>query len=234
MHSLLSINYNSLTLCGDMMQRLTQYGITSWADLDGIVSNPTVVEMRTSYRQSITLLNVARQLYADTIGTEPNYKAYMKNTKVPQPLAFVSEDEEEKVAWIEQRIKEVYIAYDKKLPSIAIFLNDKAEIPRFVELLNETDFIIDTDIKVLDGSGGNVLSSSNDIRVYPIDVVKGMEFDVVFFHNIDSTHEKTDLLKRYIYVGVSRAAFFLGITLSEEDKELCKYFKLGEKWDKRG
>jgi len=230
--SLLSTKYSSLTLCGDMMQRLTPFGITDWKDIEDIITSPVILKMLTSYRQSSSLLNVARQLYTDTIGTEPNYKAYMKSTKVPKPLAFVSDDEQEKVEWIVQRIKEVYIAYDKKLPSIAIFLNDKNSIPRFVELLNDTDFIVDTDIKVLDGSEGNVLSDSNDIRVYPINVVKGMEFDVVFFHNIDKTNEKTDLLKRYIYVGVSRAAFFLGITLSEEDEELCKYFTMGQQWNK--
>ncbi len=232
MQSLLSTNYNSLTLSGDMMQRLTQYGITDWKDIDDIVDNPEVVKMRTSYRQSSNLLNVARQLYTDTIGVEPNYKAHMKSTKVPKPLAFVSDDEEDKVEWIVNRIKEVYIAYGRKLPSIAIFLNDRNSISQFIELLNDTDFIVDTDIKVLNGSDGNVLSDSNDIRVYPIDVVKGMEFDVVFFHNIDKTKENTELLKRYIYVGVSRAAFFLGITLSEEDEDICKYFTLGQQWDR--
>ena len=156
----------------------------------------------------------------------------MKSKKVPKPLAYVSDDEYEKVEWIEKRIKEVYIAYGRKLPSIAIFLNDKRDIPAFVEKLNDTDFIADTDIDVVDGSAGNVLSSSNHIRVYPIDVVKGMEFDVVFFHNIDSTQEESDLLKRYIYVGVSRAAFFLGVTFNEHSQNLCKYFAFDSQWDK--
>ena len=40
----------------------------------------------------------------------------------------VCEDEYDKIEWIEKRIKEVYIAYDRKLPSIAIFLNDKDKI----------------------------------------------------------------------------------------------------------
>ena len=84
---------------------------------------------------------------------------------------------------------------------------------------------------MVDGSGGNVLADSNQIRVYPIDVVKGMEFDVVFFHNIDSTSLTPDLVKRYIYVGVSRAAFFLGITLNSGNQEYCKYFKEGD-WSK--
>ena len=40
------------------------------------------------------------------------------------------------------------------------------------------------------------------------------------------------LLKRYIYVGVSRAAFFLGVTFIEHDENLCKYFSLNSTWDK--
>ncbi len=233
MESLLSTDYNSLTICGDMMQRLTDFGITDWNALDELVSNPKLVKMCTSYRQSTNLLNVARQLYADTIGEEPNYKPYMKSTKVPKPLAFVSVNEADKINWIENRIKEVYIAYGKRLPSIAIFLNDRNAIPGFVEELKDTDFIYDTNIDVIDGSAGIVLASSNQIRVYPIDVVKGMEFDVVFFHNMDSSQDDSDLIKRYIYVGVSRAAFFLGITLSAENMEICKYFEQNKQWDKQ-
>ena len=59
-----------------------------------------------------------------------------------------------------------------------------------------------------------------------------MEFDVVFFHDIDNSSVDTEILKRYIYVGVSRAAFFLGVTLSEENKEITKYFEKNKDWFK--
>ena len=59
-----------------------------------------------------------------------------------------------------------------------------------------------------------------------------MEFDVVFFHNIDNSSADTEILKRYIYVGVSRAAFFLGITLSDENKDISKYFEKNKDWFK--
>jgi superfamily I DNA/RNA helicase len=98
--------------------------------------------------------------------------------------------------------------------------------------LRDTDFIYDAGIDVVDGSEGNVLASSNQIRVYPIDVVKGMEFDVVFFHNIDNSIADDDLIKRYIYVGVSRAAFFLGITLNANNESITKYFKQSGDWGK--
>lgn len=229
MESLLSMDYNSLTLCGDIMQRLTRSGITSWNEINEVLPNMSVVKMRTSYRQSTRLLDVAKSLYFDSIGIEPDYKAYLKSKKVPAPLAFISDDEETKISWIEQRIKEVYSIY-KRLPSIAIFLNDARDIRDFVESLENSDFINDTAIEVVDGSSGMLLASSNQIRVYPINVVKGMEFDVVFFHNIDNSSENADLIKRYIYVGVSRAAFFLGATFNEDNKGISKYFEQGKNW----
>ena len=227
MQSLLYNDYNSLTLCGDLMQRLTETGITSWDKIKPILPGMVPVEMQTSYRQSTSLLNVAKALYKDTIGEEPSYKAYMKSKKVPSPMAFVSSDESKKIKWIEERIDKVYKAYGKRLPSIAIFLNNKNDIKPFVEALRDTDFIFDAGIEIVDGSEGNVLASSNQIRVYPIDVVKGMEFDVVFFHNIDNASVDSTLIKRYIYVGVSRAAFFLGVTFTKEEgnEDLIKYFE---------
>lgn len=232
MQSLLSRDFSSLTLCGDMMQRLTSYGIKSWSELDGIVPNPSVVEMKTSYRQSMRLLEVARQLYIDTLGEIPNYKAFMKSSKVPAPLVYVNGDEHSRIQWISKRISEVFRAYGEQLPSIAIFVNDKGYIPKFVDNLQNTEFFSKNGVKVLDGTSANTKNVENHICVYPIEVVKGMEFDVVFFHNIDNSSEDMEILKRYIYVGVSRAAFFLGITMSEQNPAICRYFEQGRDWFK--
>ena len=232
MHSLLSPDFNSFTLCGDMMQRMTDYGIKSWNELDDYIPDTKVVEMKTSYRQSRKLLEVARSMYQDTIGSTPNYKAYMKSKKVPDPLVYISSDEFSKITWIEKRIEEVYRAYGETLPSIAIFVNDKGEILRFAERLQSTEFFTSKNIEVLDGTKPNSSTEQTHICVYPIDEVKGMEFDVVFFHNIDKTSADNEMLKRYIYVGVSRAAFFLGITLIEDNPELSKYFASNKDWFK--
>lgn len=232
MQSLLSREFSSLTLCGDMMQRLTSYGIKSWKELEGIVPNLTVVEMKTSYRQSVKLLDVARQLYKDTLGATPPYMAFMKSKKVPVPLAFVNENESVKIKWISDRIAEVFRAYGEQLPSIAIFVNDKGWIPRFAESLQKTEFFAKNGVKVIDGTSANNKTKDQHICVYPIDVVKGMEFDVVFFHNVDNYSFDIENLKRFIYVGVSRAAFFLGITMSEQRGEVCKYFVQNKDWFK--
>jgi DNA helicase IV len=76
------------------------------------------------------------------------------------------------------------------------------------------------------------LAEVNDVRVYPISVVKGMEFDVVFFHNIDNGHFSEELTRRYVYVGLSRAAFFLASTSNQYNSSLSKYFELNTDWAK--
>ena len=53
---------------------------------------------------------------------------------------------------------------------------------------------------------------------------------MVFFHNIDNSSADTEVLKRFIYVGVSRAAFFLGITRREDIPEISKYFERNKDW----
>lgn len=231
MQSLLIRDFNSLTLCGDMMQRMTSYGIKSWDELNGVVANPMVVEMKTSYRQSLKLLEVARQLYMDTLGETPNYKAFMKSNKVPAPLVYIDDDEHTKIEWISKRISEVFRAYGEQLPSIAIFVTDKGYISNFSTSLQNTEFFMKNGVKVLDGTI-EINTLEKHICVYPINQVKGMEFDVVFFHNIDKSDAEMELLKRYIYVGVSRAAFFLGITMNDENKEISRYFEKNKDWFK--
>ena len=100
-----------------------------------------------------------------------------------------------------------------------------------MEYLQNTTFFTEKGIKVLDGTNTGSIPESH-ICVYPIDMVKGMEFDVVFFHNIDKSDVDMDLLKRYIYVGVSRAAFFLGVTMNEENLEISRYFVKNKDWFK--
>ena len=155
----------------------------------------------------------------------------MTSNKVPAPLVYVEGNEHSKIEWISKRISEVYRAYGDNLPSIAIFVTDKGYIPRFINFLQNTEFFKEKKIKVLDGTNARKTAESH-ICVYPIDVVKGMEFDVVFFHNIDKTDAEMDIVKRYIYVGLSRAAFFLGVTMEEENEEISRYFVKNKDWFK--
>lgn len=226
------VEFSSITIAGDIMQRMTQRGLKSWDDLDNVIHNKSVESLQKSYRQSKKMLEVAQRLYFDTMKERANYKAHLKEEKVPKALAFVNDDEDAKMVWIEKRIKEVFEAYGKQLPSIAIFLNSKEDVQRFAEKLKNTDFFFDNQLSVINGSDGQTLGTKNQVRVFPIDTVKGMEFDVVFFHNIDDTDFDDELVKRYLYVGVSRASFYLGATFKNANSELIKYFTQNEDWSK--
>lgn len=226
------VEFSSITIAGDIMQRMTQRGLKSWDDLDNVIHNKSVESLQKSYRQSKKMLEVAQRLYFDTMKERANYKAHLKEEKVPKALAFVNDDEDAKMVWIEKRIKEVFEAYGKQLPSIAIFLNSKEDVQRFAEKLKNTDFFFDNQLSVINGSDGQTLGTKNQVRVFPIDTVKGMEFDVVFFHNIDDTDFDDELVKRYLYVGVSRASFYLGATFKNANPELIKYFTQNEDWSK--
>lgn len=224
--------FSSITLDGDLMQRLTTKGIRQWSDLEHILPNYKIQPLTLSFRQSVKMLNLARQLYKDSVGHDPDYIAKKSANTVPDPLAFVHADEYEKLNWIEKRIQEIYDIYGT-LPSTAIFLNDHEKEFKFSQDLGARPFFQKTGIKVVVGNEGENLAKENLVRVFSIDKVKGMEFDAVFFHNIDQTPYSGDLIKRFIYVGVSRAAFFLGITMSKKNQandELLKYFDTKANW----
>ena len=55
-----------------------------------------------------------------------------------------------------------------------------------------------------------------------------MEFEVAFFHNIDTAIEGSDtkLMRRHLYVGISRASSFLAATFNKEEgnEDVLKYF----------
>ena len=57
-----------------------------------------------------------------------------------------------------------------------------------------------------------------------------MEFEVVFFHDVHKI-ENIDLIDKYLYVGLSRATFYMGITINKGQsifsEEMRKLF--GEK-----
>ena len=224
-------DFSAITLSGDLMQRLTKTGLASWDELQFVLPKYEVIPLEISYRQSTKMLDVARELYQDTIGELPVYKAFMDEEKVPDAIAYISDSLQDKINWLEERIKEIYKAYGKSMPSVAIFLKDEDRVAKFTRLLKETDFFEDNGFPILEGNNDN-LGSDAQVRVFPISKVKGLEFDVVFFIDIDENMASTniDLMKRYLYVGVSRAAFFLGVTLTHDDPELTKYFQVGSIW----
>lgn len=212
------------------MQGITENGIRDWNDLSGwILPGLIKKELKVSYRQTPTLVKLAREMYNDEEGHYPSYQSDKELDKEnePAPIACVSDDEEEKAEWIAKRIIEVYKIYDSKMPSVAVFVGDEVNVSQFINTIYDTDLL--NGIDVVDCTGGRALNRSDIVRVFRISEVKGMEFEVAFFYNLDEAlHGRTTgLMKKYLYVGLSRATTHLAATFCNPDdaRDVLKYFE---------
>ena len=186
-------------------------------------------ELKISYRQTPTLVNLAREMYKDEIGHYPSYSSDKEIDKEnePVPIACVSEDEDEKAEWIARRIIEIYKVYNSKMPSVAIFVGEDLNVSKFINTIYDTDLL--NGIDVVDCTGGRALNRSDLVRVFRLSEVKGMEFEVAFFHNLDEalSGRSTKIMKKYLYVGLSRATTHLAATFCNPDEasEVLDYFE---------
>lgn len=228
MYSFRHYEFASVTLCGDIMQGLTPNGIRQWSDLKQfIMPELEIVNLNISYRQLPTLLRMARELYKDEQQEYPQYTSHNQpSPNEPAPIFFISDDEEEKIQWMARRIVEVYKAYDYKMPSVAIFVGEQENIENFIESINDCDLL--DGINVADSSGGKDIGRKDSVRVFRLSEVKGMEFEVVFFYDLDRAMQSNEshLIKRYLYVGISRATSHLAATFCrrEGNENVLKYF----------
>jgi superfamily I DNA/RNA helicase len=218
MHSLRHPDFSSVTLSGDLMQRMTINGLNEWENFSNLVDSVLIKNLKISYRQSPTLLSLAQKIYQYSTNKNAEYTSYMEYNPIePKPLMKISEDKNDKIKWISNRIREIDITYRQSvgnLPSVAVFVPKEEDI---VDFVNDLEGQLEGDIPVLGCPNGMVLGDSSDVRVYAIDKIKGLEFEAVFFHNLDQLEIlQNNLLLKYIYVGLSRAAFYLGVTLSRK------------------
>ena len=229
LYSFRHYQFNSVTLSGDIMQGITEHGIKDWNELSNwVLPELTKFELKVSYRQTPTLVSLAREMYKDEEGYYPSYNSdkEMDGNNEPAPIACVSDDDDEKAEWIAKRIIEIYKAYDSKMPAVAIFVGDNEDVSKFINTIYDTDLL--NGIDVVDCTGGRALNRADIVRVFRISEVKGMEFEVAFFHNLDEALHGRDsgVMKKYLYVGLSRATTHLAATFCDPDdsSDVIRYF----------
>ena len=113
----------------------------------------------------------------------------------------MSDDEEEKIEWIVDRLRDVYKDYGNQIPSVAIFIPDGQNVDAFVDKLLEQDEL--GEIKVSAGKETNITKA---VKVYELSQVKGMEFEVAFFYDLDEAlkseikeKQKNLVFKNYVF-----------------------------------
>ena len=224
--------FSSITLCGDLMQGLNSNGVKEWTDLERLLPKLTIYELRESYRQVPTLLDMSKQLYKDDRGVDAPYSTSKERSdSEPMPLCYISDDMEEKAKWMCKRIIEIYKYYNESMPSVAILVGDDVNIPELKETMEDLDLL--NGIEIYDCSENRTTNSIKCVRIFRLTEVKGMEFEVVFFYDIDEAlaGQSHEMMRRYLYVGVSRATSHLATTFTGEDgnEDIIKYFNTKKK-----
>jgi len=223
--------YTSVSLSGDLMQRVTQFGLMDWHECRFISTSLQQWPIEKVYRQSPKLLRIAQELYERVMGEKPQFHSAFDDTNTdPDPLLFCSQDDEKRLGqWMAERIVEIY-NINGSLPSTAIFVADEDQIEPVRRMLEEP--LGAHSIGVKGCPRGEILGSEGKVRIFSIKYIKGLEFESVFLVNLDQISEREPhLVDKYLYVGLTRAASFLAVTYSTNfPREILfakHYFKEG-------
>lgn len=205
----------SFFACGDFNQRLTTWGSRSIDQMKWVFPEIEVKEITVSYRQSRQLNELARSLIqaAGGTGQGATLPEHVDSDGVAPALLESASEPAAVVDWLAQRIREIE-RFVGQLPSIAIFVVSESEVQPIADALNEV--LANENTQVVACPKGQVMGQDNDVRVFDVEHIKGLEFEAVFFIGIDrlaSLHPQ--LFDKYLYVGTTRAATYLGVTCDD-------------------
>lgn len=202
----------SFFACGDFNQRLTSWGSRSVDDVKWIFPEIEVRSVAVAYRQSRKLNEFASALIKLAGGVDsgvalPEHVDFDGWSPI---LAEGMADRSEVAEWLGTRIQEIESIVNQ-LPSIAVLVSSEEEVQPVADALNAV--LADLSIRAVACLNGQTIGQGNDVRVFDVQHIKGMEFEAVFFVGIDRLAAlQPDLFDKYLYVGSTRAATFLGVT----------------------
>lgn len=202
--------------CGDLRQRITGHGIRDEAEVDWLnrvsESKIDVRSINIGYRQSQKLRELSDALAALLGGGERHDTKASKGSEEANAWPLLGEclSGELLAQWLAKRICEVEDAVGH-LPSIAIFVDGDSTIDPLVGGLQP--LLAERNIPVVGCKEGKVVGDEREVRVFDVQHIKGLEFEAVFFVGADRLAERlAELYQRFVYVGMTRAATYLGLT----------------------
>ena len=153
-------------------------------------------------------------------------------------IAEYHDDLDDIAHWITLRISEIERlvntnhAEEQLLPSIVVLVKDETDVQPMAKKLTEN--LDEFNLKAIACLQGQSVGNATDVRVCSIEYIKGLEFEAVFFVGVDQLLQQyPDLYQKFLYVGATRAANYLGVTCTGELpsalEQLRPYF--GENWD---
>jgi hypothetical protein len=205
---------HSFLACGDFNQRITEWGSRSETDLKWVFPDIDVRSVNISYRHSRQLNEFAKRiaLLSSPEAPEAQLPQHVDNEGVPPVLVKGLSDRLEVAAWLADRIVEIE-RFTGSMPSMAVLVNDEEDVIPVATALDAA--LVDKNIRAVACSRGQTVGQENDVRVFDVRHIKGLEFEAVFFVGVDELAERFPaLFDKYLYVGATRAAYYLGMTTS--------------------
>lgn len=204
----------SFFACGDFNQRLTTWGARSFDELKWVYPDFDFKPVNVIYRQTRQLNDLARAII-DTLG------GTQQEAQLPQhldsdgfsPALLEQATDDQTTAWLADRIRDIVQFYSSKggFPSTAVFVNSEAQVGPLAEALSKR--LEENNILAVACHDGKVVGQENDVRIFHVEHIKGLEFEAVFFVGLDQLAQQQEtLFDKYLYVGTTRAATFLGAT----------------------
>jgi superfamily I DNA/RNA helicase len=206
----------SFFACGDFNQRITVWGTRSADELRWILPDVDIRTIRVTYRHSRQLNALAHRVaqLMDEAHEAAALPEFVDNEGV-EPVLGLGLSGAELVAWLKARILEIE-RVTQVLPSIAILVNREDEAQPLADALQAA--MAGENIQCVACPGGQVRGHDNDVRVFDVQHIKGLEFEAVFFVGVDELAQaRPELFDKFIYVGATRAAMYLGLTTTAPD-----------------
>jgi len=222
--------FQSCFMCGDVLQRVTQWGISDISEFSWISADCEVREVEIGYRMSRKLLDLALVVATMHGGKTPSLEKtdLLNDSKVP-PLLHENLKGGDLAYWLCERICEIERSL-AAVPSIAIFVECDEQIDPLLEKLRP--LLAEHNLEVAGCKEGRFIGVESQIRIFDIQYVKGLEFEAVFFVGADRLISRyKDLYDKFLFVGITRAATYLGLTcdgrLPQKLEVLRPYFSSG-------
>lgn len=203
---------NSFFACGDFNQRITEFGIKSQADLAPFFPDIDIRIVEFTYRHTRQLSEFAKAIVAatspsgTTVALPENVNSEGFKPIIGRNLAGAPVTAE----WLARRIFEIEKT-SEALPSIAVLVNSEEAVQPLAEQLSKA--LEPQSLRAVACPEGKVIGQENDVRVFDVQHIKGLEFEAVFFVGVDELAvQRPTLFDKYLYVGATRAATYLGLT----------------------
>ena len=212
MFGLTDARTHSLFLSGDFNQRLTLWGSRSGPDLEFVCPDLVIERISVTYRQSEKLAQFAAALAdSEDNDSSASMPEYSKNLGVDPVRRLDLSNVDGQAEWLAQRVHEIVSANDDTMPTIAVLLPGEEGLDAMANALTEK--LNSVAISAVAYNKGVARGLDQEIRVFSVEHIKGLEFEAVFFVGVDKLAEAMPkLFERYLYVGATRAATYLGLT----------------------